>query len=325
MKRLAALLAGVLVSSAGAVHAQGFPTHPITMVVPFAAGGPTDAIARIVAEHMSKALGQQVLVQNELGAGGTTATARVAQAKPDGYTIVMGQMGTHGTAPAVYPKLRYNPVTDFAPIGMATLAPVLIVARKDLPPKDLKELVAYARANAAKLNEGHAGVGSISYTSCTLFNAAMGVKITQVAYRGTGPALNDMLAGQIDLMCDQVVTYVEQVKGGAIKAYAIASNERSPALPNVPTTKEAGLPNFQVTAWSALFAPKGTPPAIIAKLNGALDKALDDENVRKRLTEQGGIVPPKADRTPAWLQAFVKNEVERLTPLLKAALAAQNK
>ncbi len=317
------MLGALLALIAGNAQAQSWPTHPITMVVPFAAGGPTDAIARIVAEQMSKALGQQIIIENELGAGGTTATARVAQAKPDGYTIMMGQMGTHGTAPAVYPKLRYNPVTDFAPIGMAALAPVLIVGRKDLPPKDLKELIAYAKTNAAKLNEAHAGVGSISYTSCTLFNAAMGVKITQVAYRGTGPALNDMLAGQIDLMCDQVVTYVEQVKGGTIKAYAIASNERSPALPNVPTTKEAGLPAFQLIAWNALFAPKGTPSDVITRLNAALDKALDDDNLRKRLGEQGGIVPPKAERSAAWLQVFVKSEVERLTPLLKAAIEAK--
>jgi tripartite-type tricarboxylate transporter receptor subunit TctC len=317
------VLGALLALIAGNAQAQSWPTHPITMVVPFAAGGPTDAIARIVAEQMSKALGQQIIIENELGAGGTTATARVAQAKPDGYTIMMGQMGTHGTAPAVYPKLRYNPVTDFAPIGMAALAPVLIVGRKDLPPKDLKELIAYAKTNAAKLNEAHAGVGSISYTSCTLFNAAMGVKITQVAYRGTGPALNDMLAGQIDLMCDQVVTYVEQVKGGTIKAYAIASNERSPALPNVPTTKEAGLPAFQLIAWNALFAPKGTPSDVITRLNAALDKALDDDNLRKRLGEQGGIVPPKAERSAAWLQVFVKSEVERLTPLLKAAIEAK--
>ena len=317
------MLGALLALIAGNAQAQSWPTHPITMVVPFAAGGPTDAIARIVAEQMSKALGQQIIIENELGAGGTTATARVAQAKPDGYTIMMGQMGTHGTAPAVYPKLRYNPVTDFAPIGMAALAPVLIVGRKDLPPKDLKELIAYAKTNAAKLNEAHAGVGSISYTSCTLFNAAMGVKITQVAYRGTGPALNDMLAGQIDLMCDQVVTYVEQVKGGTIKAYAIASNERSPALPNVPTTTEAGLPAFQLIAWNALFAPKGTPSDVITRLNAALDKALDDDNLRKRLGEQGGIVPPKAERSAAWLQVFVKSEVERLTPLLKAAIEAK--
>lgn len=323
MRRCCVVLGALLALIAGNAQAQSWPTHPITMVVPFAAGGPTDAIARIVAEQMSKALGQQIIIENELGAGGTTATARVAQAKPDGYTIMMGQMGTHGTAPAVYPKLRYNPVTDFAPIGMAALAPVLIVGRKDLPPKDLKELIAYAKTNAAKLNEAHAGVGSISYTSCTLFNAAMGVKITQVAYRGTGPALNDMLAGQIDLMCDQVVTYVEQVKGGTIKAYAIASNERSPALPNVPTTKEAGLPAFQLIAWNALFAPKGTPSDVITRLNAALDKALDDDNLRKRLGEQGGIVPPKAERSAAWLQVFVKSEVERLTPLLKAAIEAK--
>jgi len=323
MRRCFVVLGALLALVAGNAQAQSWPTHPITMVVPFAAGGPTDAIARIVAEQMSKALGQQIIIENELGAGGTTATARVAQAKPDGYTIMMGQMGTHGTAPAVYPKLRYNPVTDFAPIGMAALAPVLIVGRKDLPPKDLKELIAYAKTNAAKLNEAHAGVGSISYTSCTLFNAAMGVKITQVAYRGTGPALNDMLAGQIDLMCDQVVTYVEQVKGGTIKAYAIASNERSPALPNVPTTKEAGLPAFQLIAWNALFAPKGTPSDVITRLNAALDKALDDDNLRKRLGEQGGIVPHKAERSAAWLQVFVKSEVERLTPLLKAAIEAK--
>jgi tripartite-type tricarboxylate transporter receptor subunit TctC len=219
--------------------------------------------------------------------------------------------------------LRYDPVTDFAPIGMAALAPILIVARKDLPPKDLKEFIAYAKTNAAKLNEAHAGVGSISYTSCTLLNAALGLKITQVAYRGTGPALNDLLAGQVDLMCDQIVTYVEQVKGGTIKAYAVASAERSPALPNVPTTKEAGLPALQITAWNALFAPKGTPAPIVAKLNAALGQALDDENVRKRLTDQGGIVPPKQERGSVWLQGFVKSEVERLTPLLKAALAAQ--
>ncbi len=312
----------LLAWGAGPAQAQGWPTHPVTMVVPFAAGGPTDAIARIVAEHMSRTLGQQVIVENAVGAGGTTATARVAQTKPDGYTIMMGQMGTHGTAPALYPKLRYNPVTDFAPVGMAAKAPILIVARKDLPPQDLKAFIAYARSNTDTLNEAHAGVGSISYTSCTLLNAALGLQITQVAYRGTGPALNDLLAGQVDVMCDQIVTYVEQVKAGAIKAYAIASEERSPALPDVPTTKEAGLPSLQIIAWSAVFAPRGTPPDIIAKLNSALDKALDDDIVRKRLLEQGGVVPPKVERSAAWLQGFVKSEVERLTPLLKAALAA---
>ena len=321
MNRLGCAGAILLAWCIAPANAQSWPTHPVTMVVPFAAGGPTDAIARIVAEHMSNSLGQQILIENAAGAGGTTATARVAKSPPDGYTIMMGQMGTHATAPALYPRLRYNPATDFEPIGMAAMAPILIVARKDLPPGNLKEFIAYARENATSLNEAHAGVGSISYTSCTLLNAALGLDITQVAYRGTGPALNDLIAGQVDVMCDQIVTYVEQVKGGTIKAYAIASDERSQALPDVPTTREAGLPDLQITAWSALFAPKGTPSDLVEKLNAALDKALDDASVRNRLMGQGGVVPPKAERSAAWLQAFVLREIERLTPLLQAALA----
>ena len=209
---------------------------------------------------MSKTLGQQFVVENIAGAGGTTGITRAAQAKPDGYTIMMGHMGTHGAAPALYPNLKYDPTKDFEPIGLAAGTPILIVAKKDFPAADLKEFVAKAKDTGARLNQAHAGVGSVSHTTCTLLTSQLGVKHHRVvAYRGTGPALNDLVGGQVDYMCDQIVNLVEQIKGGAIKAYAIATAERSPALPDVPTTKEAGLPDYQVSAWNALFAPKGTP------------------------------------------------------------------
>jgi tripartite-type tricarboxylate transporter receptor subunit TctC len=292
--------------------------------VPFAAGGPTDVIARIVGEHMSKTLGQQIIVENVAGAGGTTGITRGSQAKPDGYTLMMGHMGTHGAAPALYPKLRYDPTKDFEPVGLAAGTPILIVAKKALPPKDLKEFIAYLQANKEKVNEAHAGVGSVSFTSCTLLSAQLGVKPTRVAYRGTGPSLNDLVGGQVDFMCDQIVNLVEQVKSGSIKAYAIATPERSPALPDLPTTKEAGLPDYQVSAWNAVFAPKNTPKEIVAKLNDALVKALDDETTRSRLHDLGGVIPDKAGRTPTYLAEFVKSEVARWTPVLKAAGAVAN-
>jgi tripartite-type tricarboxylate transporter receptor subunit TctC len=307
------------VGTGGTATAQTWPTRPITMIVPFTAGGPTDVIARIVGQHMSRTLGQQIIIENVIGAGGTVGSTRGAQAAPDGYVLTMGQMGTHGAAPAMYPRLKYDPVTDFAPVGMAAGTPILIVARKQFPPNTLKEFLTYVKANTAKVNEAHAGAGSVSFTSCTLLNSQLGLKFTQVAYRGTGPALNDLVSGQVDFMCDQIVNLVEQVKSGNIKAYAIATPQRSPALPNVPTTKEAGLPEYQVTAWNALFAPKGTPPAIVNKVGAALDRALDDANVRKRLLELGAVIPPKSERSPAWLGTFVKAEVARWTPILKAA------
>lgn len=305
--------------TAGIAAAQPFPSRPITMIVPFAAGGPTDVVARIVGEHMSKTLGQQVVVENVAGAGGTTGITRGAQAKGDGYTIMMGHMGTHGAAPALYPKLKYDPTKDFAQIGLAAGTPILIVAKKDFPAKDLKEFVAYVKANAAKVNQAHAGVGSVSFTTCTLFNHQVGTKFTQVAFRGTGPALNAMVGGQVDFMCDQIVNLVEQIKGGAIRAYGVATAERSPALPDVPTTKEAGMPEYQVSAWNALFAPKETPADVVAKLTDALDKALDDANTRQRLLDLGGVIPTKAERGGAYLAKFVADEVARWNPVLKAA------
>jgi tripartite-type tricarboxylate transporter receptor subunit TctC len=320
MKSLLALLSTSLVMAATSVAAQSYPTRPVTVIVPFAAGGPTDIIARIVGEYYSKTLGQQFVIENLAGAGGTTGITRGAQAKPDGYTIMMGHMGTHGAAPALYPKLRYDPTKDFEPIGLVAGTPILIVARKDFPAADLKEFVARARDTSTRISQAHAGVGSVSFTTCTLLSTQLGVKHHRVvAYRGTGPALNDLVGGQVDYMCDQIVNVAEQVRGGAIKAYGIATAERSPALPDVPTTKEGGLPDFQVSAWNALFAPKDTPREIVTKLNETLSKALDDQATRKRLLDLGSVIPQGNERSPQALAELVKSEVARWTPILTAA------
>ena len=320
MNRRTIIAAAVLGLGTSAAFAQGdYPQRPITMVVPFAAGGPTDVIARIVGENMSRTLGQQVVVENVAGAGGTTGITRASQAQPDGYTIMMGHMGTHGAAPALYPNLKYDPTKDFAPIGLAAGTPILIVTKKDFPADDLKGFLAELKNRGEKLNEANAGVGSVSHTTCTLLQSQTGAKFTRVAYRGTGPALNDLVAGQVDFGCDQIVNLVPQIQAKTIKAMAIATPERSPSLPDVPTTKEAGLPDYQVSAWNAVFAPKGTPPAVVAKLSDALSKALDDETTRKRLLELGGVIPDKAGRTPEALQKLVSEEVARWTPVLKAA------
>jgi tripartite-type tricarboxylate transporter receptor subunit TctC len=319
MKKLLVAGAAALLLGAPAAYAQAWPTRPITMVVPFAAGGPTDVVARIVGEHMSRTLGQQIVVENVTGAGGTTGITRAKQATPDGYTIAMGHMGTHGAAPALYPNLRYDPAKDFEPIGVAAGTPILIVARKDFPATTLKEFVDQLKANGPKLNEANAGVGSVSHTTCTLFQSITGTKFTRVPYRGTGPALNDLVAGQVDFGCDQIVNLVPQIQAGTIKAIAIATTERSPSLPNVPTTKEGGLPEYEVSAWNAIFAPKGISKEITARLVDALDKSLSDENTRKRLFELGGIIPEGADRGPQALQKLVEAEVARWTPVLKAA------
>ena len=319
---LAAAAAALGLAATGASAQGNYPSRPITMIVPFAAGGPTDVIARIVSDHMSRTLGQQIVVENVAGAGGTTGITRAAQAQADGYTIMMGHMGTHGAAPALYPNLKYDPTKDFVPIGLAAGTPIVIVARKDFPANDLKSFLDNVKANAGKLNMAHAGVGSVSHTTGILFNSTVGIKPTLVAYRGTGPALNDLMANTVDFMTDQIVNVAPQITGGNIKAYAIATPERSPALPNVPTTKEAGLPTYEVSAWNAAFAPKGTPPEIVAKLTDALDKALDDQNTRKRLLDLGGVIPEKAGCGGPALQKLVESELARWTPVLKAAGAS---
>jgi tripartite-type tricarboxylate transporter receptor subunit TctC len=321
MKKL--LLAATFVAIAAApAFAQTYPNKAITMIVPFAAGGPTDIVARIVAEPMSRALGQSVVIENVGGAGGTTGITRGAGAAPDGYTVMMGHMGTHGAAPALYPNLKYDPTKDFAPVGVAAGTPIIIVGKKDHPANNLKEFIEWAKKQGDKANQAHAGVGSVSHSTGILLNSIMGTKSTFIPYTGTGPALNDMMSGQVDYMTDQIVNLVGQINAGTVKAFAIATSTRSPALPNLPTTKEAGLHGYEVSAWNAVFAPKGTPADVVAKLEAALNTALDDAGAKKRLADLGAVSPVGADRGSAALQKLVNSEVARWTPVLKAAMAA---
>jgi len=300
-------------------RAQAYPSRPITLIVPFPPGGSTDVGARIVADHMSRTLGQQVVVQNVSGAGGTTGSTRAMRSDPDGYTLLMGQMGTHAAAVALYPNLAYRPDVDFEPIGMVTAFPLIVAARKDFPAQDFKEFIAYVKANDTKLNQAHAGVGSIFFTSCLLLNSILGAKPTLVPFNGGAPAMNALVAGQVDYMCADIVTGGPQLEPGKIKVYAIASAARNPAMPNVPTTNEAGLPAFQASAWNGLFAPKSTPQPILDSLVDALDKALDDEATRKRLGVLGGDIPEKPNRGPQPFLALVKSEIARWSPIIKAA------
>jgi len=313
-----AALAGLSTITAQA-QTQAYPTRSITMIVPFAAGGPTDVVARIVTAPMAQTLGQGIIIENMVGAGGTTATGRAARAANDGYTLITGHMGTHAAAVPLYPNLAYDPQKDFEPVALLAGTPILILARKDFPPKDLKEFIAYVKANVQKVNAAHAGVGSVSHVSCQLLNSMLDIKPTAVPFNGTGPAMNALVGGQVDYMCDQIVNAVPQINGGTIKAYAVATPGRSPSLPDVPTTAEAGLPAFQAQAWNAIFAPKGTPAPVIARLNAAAVKALDDEGARKRLLDLGSVIPPAAERTPEALALLVKSEIAKWTPVLKPA------
>jgi tripartite-type tricarboxylate transporter receptor subunit TctC len=319
------LVAGGLatLASLGALPAhaqtQPYPARSITMIVPFAAGGPTDVISRIVTGHMAQTLGQSIIIENVVGAGGTTATTRAARAANDGYTLITGHMGTHAASVPLYPNLAYHPEKDFEPVALLAGTPILILARKDFAPKDLKEFISYVKTNVEKVNAAHAGIGSVSHVSCQLLNSILDIKPTGVPFNGTGPAMNALVGGQVDYMCDQIVNAVPQINGGTIKAYAVATPARNPSLPDLPTTTEAGLPAFQAQAWNAIFAPKGTPAPIIEKLNAAAAKALDDENVRKRLLDLGSVIPGPADRTPEALAALVKSEIAKWTPVLKPA------
>ncbi|MFL6793412.1 MAG: tripartite tricarboxylate transporter substrate-binding protein [Bradyrhizobium sp.] len=309
----------LLCAFGAAAQVQTYPTRSITMIVPFAAGGPTDVVARIVTAHMAQTLGQSIIIENVVGAGGTTATTRAARATNDGYTLIAGHMGTHAASVPLYPNLAYHPEKDFEPVAQLAGTPILILARKDFPPKDLKEFIAYLKANEAKVNAAHAGVGSVAHVSCQLLNSILEIKPTGVPFNGTGPAMNALVGGQVDYMCDQIVNAVPQINAGTIKAYAVATPERNPSLPDLPTTAEAGLPAFQAQAWNAIFAPKGTPAPIVAKLNAAAAKALDDETVRQRLLDLGSVIPAAADRTPEALATLVRNEIAKWKPVLKPA------
>jgi tripartite-type tricarboxylate transporter receptor subunit TctC len=299
--------------------AQAYPTRSITIIVPFAPAGGTDVSARVAGEHMSRTLGQQLVIENFPGAGGTTGSIKAMRATPDGYTLEMGHIGTHAISVWLYPHLPYNPAVDFAPIGLTMESPLLIVARKDFPAANLQEFVAYARANSDKMNMGHAGVGSILFSFGLLLNTVMGVKPTLVPFNGGGPTTTALLGGQIDYACSAITDVTPHVRAGALKAYAIAADQRSPALPDVPTTTEAGLPAFKAMPWFALFAPKDTPRPILATLSDAHEKALDDPGVQKRFADLGGQVPDKARRGPQALATVVKDEIARWEPIIKAA------
>jgi tripartite-type tricarboxylate transporter receptor subunit TctC len=308
-----------LPSIARLARAQAYPTRPITLIVPFAPGGGTDVAARIVGEHMTRTLGQQIVIQNVPGAGGTLGATRAMRAEPDGYTLLMGQPGTHATAPALYPNLAYKPDVDFEPIGMVSTFPVVIVARKDFPAKDLREFVVYVKANDAKLNVSHAGIGSVFFTTCLMLHSILKVKPTWVPFNGGAPAMQALVAGQVDYVCGDVLTSAPQLQAGTIKAYALAAPARSPVLPDVPTTAEAGLPEFEASGWFGLFAPKATPKPILDRLTDALDRALDDDGVRKRMNDIASEAAAKAQRGQPELRALVRREIARWTPIIEAA------
>jgi tripartite-type tricarboxylate transporter receptor subunit TctC len=320
MPSLYRLIAGSLFALAllSAPAAAQYPNKPITVIVPFAAGGPTDVVTRLVGDHMSRTLGQPIIVENIGGAGGTLGMIRAAQAKPDGYAIAVGNMGTQSAAPALYANLKYDPATSFAQVGIVNYTPQAIVAKKGTTAGSLKEFLDYLKVNHAKLTYGHAGVGSISHVAGLVFNARFGFKPTLVPYRGTGPAIQDLVAGQLDYMVDQSLNVIPQIKAGTIKVYGIAAPERLASLPDVPTAREAG-DDFIFSAWNAMVAPKGTPTDIVDKLADALSKALDDPAVQSRYVELGSSAPKGADRGPAGLQKLVESEVARITPVLKAA------
>lgn len=319
MKRLFECLFAVtalLLSSA--LHAQSWPTRPITLVVPFPAGGPSDVLARRYAQRMGAALNQSIIIENVAGAGGTVGTARVARAASDGYTLVFGTIGTHAANMALYRNPGYDPVRDFEPVALLGTAPLVLVARQTLPVNNFQEFVSYAKANTAKMSYGSAGAGSIAHMGCLLLLAELGTDITHVPYKGVAPAMNDLMGGQIDFMCDQTTTVVPQLKGGRIKALAVLTRESSPVLPGVPSTARAGYPNLNARAWNGLFAPKGTPKIFIEKLTAAVAVALGDAGFRKPLEEVGITLPAKEQADPQWLGIFVSSDLAKLVPLLKS-------
>jgi tripartite-type tricarboxylate transporter receptor subunit TctC len=302
-------------------QAQDYPTRTVTVIVPFAAGGPADIMGRIAADILSRHLGQSFVIENVAGAGGTVGATRAARANPDGYTLLAGHMGTNALAPIFYPSLGYDAEKSFEPVNLTAVQPELLVVRKDVPVNNLKEFIAYAKANQSKLNMGHAGIGSVSYIGCLLLNSTLGIKPTLVPFTGTAPVMNAMLGGNIDYECDPVLGPLPHVRAGKVKALAIAAKKRNPLLPDVPTSYEQGLPQFDCAPFYAIFAPKGTPKAVVDKLAAALGKGLDEPAVQKRLTDLGAQIAEPDQRGPKALAALVHNEITRLTPILKAAAA----
>jgi len=319
MKRLLmGMLAALAAMGTGMAGADTYPSKVITIIVPFSAGGPTDTVARLLAQAMGNDLKQQVIVENVTGAGGTVGAGRAARAAPDGYTLFLHHIGM-STAPALYRKLPYDPITDFEPIGLVTDVPMTLVAKKDFPANDLKELIVYVKANKDKVSYANAGLGAASHLCGMLFMTAIQTDLTTVPYKGTGPAMNDLLGGQVDFMCDQTTNTTGQIKGGKIKVYGVTSKTRVPSLPEVPTMNEAGLPGFEVAVWHGLYAPKGTPKPVIERLTASLQVALKDPNLKQRFSELG-TEPVTADRaTPQALRVQLKSEIDKWGPIIKKA------
>jgi tripartite-type tricarboxylate transporter receptor subunit TctC len=311
-----AVVGAALASSAWAQSA--FPGKPVTLVVPFTAGGPTDLVGRGVAQGMTKALGQSVVVENTAGAGGTIAANRVKNAPADGYTLLVHHIGM-STAPALYRKLAFNPTTDFEPVAMVIDTPMTLIARPDFPAKDVGELIAYVKANKAKLNLANAGIGSASHLCGLLFQNALQTDVTTVPFKGTADALNALIGKQVDLLCDQSTNTTQHINAGTVKAYGVTSKTRLPTLPNLPTLDEAGLKGFQVGVWNGVYAPKGTPKPVIDKLAAAVQQALKDPDFRKRMADLGSTVFAQEQSTPAALAAQLKSEIARWTPVIQAA------
>jgi len=315
---LARLAAAAMIVLAGSAGAQTYPERTITMVVPFAAGGPTDTVTRLVADVMSKDLGQQIIVENVGGAGGTLGAGRVAKADPDGYTLLLHHIGM-ATSATLYRKLAYDTLNSFEYVGLVTEVPMTIVARKDFEPTDLKSLIDYVKANKDKVTLANAGIGAASHLCGMMLMSAIQTQFVTVPYKGTGPAMTDLLGGQVDFMCDQTTNTTKQIKGGTIKGYAVTTAKRVDALPDLPTAEEAGLPGFQVGVWHGIYAPKGTPPEITERLSKSLQVALKDPNVVARFAELGTVPSSEADATPAALKTRLEGEIARWKPVIDAA------
>jgi tripartite-type tricarboxylate transporter receptor subunit TctC len=304
---------------ASAAQAQNFPTKPMTMIIPFAAGGPQDVLGRVIAQRASEVLGQQIVIENVGGAGGMTGSRRVADAAPDGYTFVLGSVGTHAQNQSLFKKPLYDASTDFTPVALIAETPIALITRKTLPPNNLKEFIAYAKANQAKMQYGSAGAGSATHLGCVVLNYVIGVDITHIPYRGTGPAMQDLVGGRIDYLCDIIATAKPQIDGGSVKGLAMMTKERSPVLPNLATAAEQGTTGAESYTWSAVFLPKNAPAPVVQKLNGAILEAMHTQAVKTRMAELGASVVPDDQATPQYLASFVKSEIEKWAVPIKAS------
>jgi len=318
-KTLVTVLAIATLTFTSIARAQDWPTRPVTMMVPFAAGGPVDVLGRILAQYLGEVIGKQVIVDNVSGAGGMVGSLRVSQAAPDGYMFVLGSIGTHALNQTLSKKPLYNPATDFAPVALIADVGHVLITRKDLPPNNLREFITYAKANQGKMQYGSGGSGTSAHIGCVLLNQAIGIETTHIPYRGGGPALADLIAGRVDYVCNIASTVGAAIEAKQVKAIAALSRARSPILPDLPSAHEQGLTDFDAYTWNAVFMPKGTPPALVDKLNAAIVKVMDNPVFRERLNTLGLIVVAPERRTPAYLQTFVEREIEKWGVPIKAS------